>query len=89
MTGGAILLGDVAARTDMLHVACKRCNRAGKYKLAKLIEQHGRSFPIPLLLDELAGDCPKRESVTVYDLCGIFCPGLAELFGISPGSICK
>jgi hypothetical protein len=60
-------------------VACKRCNRAGKYKLAKLIEQHGRSFPIPLLLDELAGDCPKRESVTVYDLCGIFCPGLAEL----------
>ena len=89
MTGGAILLGDVAAKTDTLHVGCKRCNRAGKYKVATLIERHGRSFPIPVLLDELSADCPKRESVTIYDMCGIFCPGLAEVFGISPGSICK
>jgi hypothetical protein len=64
VTGGAILLGDVAARTDMLHVACKRCNRAGKYELATLIEQHGRSFPIPLLLDELAGDWGGRAART-------------------------
>jgi hypothetical protein len=89
MTGGAIVLGDVADRTDVLNVGCRRCGRAGKYKLTRLIEQHGRSFPIPVLLDELSADCPKGESVTAYDLLWDFCPGLAEVFGISPGSICK
>jgi hypothetical protein len=72
-------LGDVAARTDALEVACTRCDRAGRYPLATLIERHGRSFPIPTLR-AFSEDCPKRFSVSAYDLCGVHCPELARLF---------
>jgi hypothetical protein len=37
---GSLTLADVADRTDVLAVACGRCERAGRYPLATLI---GRS----------------------------------------------
>jgi hypothetical protein len=46
----------------------------------RLIETYGAALPIPLLLRTLSADCPKRESVSHYDLCGIHCPGLPALF---------
>jgi hypothetical protein len=71
---GSFTLAEVAARTNVLAVACSRCERAGRYPLATLIEQHGRSFSIPMLLDELSKGCPG------YDLCGLCCPELPALF---------
>lgn len=46
----------------------------------RLIEQHGRSFTVPDLRRLLAVDCPKRVSVSAYDLCGAHCPDLPRLF---------
>jgi hypothetical protein len=80
MTSGSITLGGVAARSDVLIVACTRCDRAGRYQVVRLIETYGAALPIPLLLRTLSADCPKRESVSHYDLCGIHCPGLPALF---------
>ena len=77
---GSITLADVAARTDVLVVACTRCERAGKYRLDTLIINHGRRFGIPALLRTLSADCPKRLSVSAYDLCGVHCPELSALF---------
>jgi hypothetical protein len=77
---GSLTLGDVAARTDVLAVACGRCERAGRYPVATLGERHGRSFPIPTLLRALSEDCPKRLSVNAYDICGVHCPELPKLF---------
>jgi hypothetical protein len=42
---GSLTLLDVAERTDALVIACGRCERAGRYTVAALIEQYGRSFP--------------------------------------------
>ena len=58
---GSLTLRDVAAETDTLVVACSRCDRAGRYPVATLIEKHGRSFPIPTLLRTLAADCPSTR----------------------------
>jgi hypothetical protein len=44
-----------------LVIACGRCNRAGRYPVATLIEKHGRSFPIPILLRTLSADCPSTR----------------------------
>jgi hypothetical protein len=74
---GAITLGDVAKRTEVLNVACTRCERAGCYQMKTLIAQHGRWFGVPRLLKLLSKDCPKRESVSAYDLCGM--PGSAAI----------
>jgi hypothetical protein len=70
----------VAARTPTLAVACNRCERAEGYRLTALIARYGKSFSIPELLSLLSADCPKRGSVTAYDVCGIHCPDLPALF---------
>lgn len=80
MTTGSITLGDVAARTQVLAVGCNRCDRAGRYPVAKLIETYGAVLPVPLLLRTLSADCPKREAASLYDICGIHCPGPPALF---------
>jgi hypothetical protein len=77
---GAITLADVAERSDVLAVACTRCERAGRYRLDTLIITHGRHCGIPSLLARLSADCPKRRSVSTYDLCGIHAPELSALF---------
>jgi hypothetical protein len=67
MPAGSITLADVADRTPTLAVACDRCDRAERYKLATLIAL-------------LSGDCPKRGSSNLYARCGINCPELPALF---------
>jgi hypothetical protein len=80
VSGGSITLGDVAEHTTVLAVACSRCERAGRYKLDALIARHGVGFGIPSLLRLLSDDCPKRKSVSAYDLCGVHCPELSSFF---------
>jgi hypothetical protein len=64
----------------VLAVACSRCDRAGRYDLDTLIARHGGGFGIPALLRKLSDDCPKRQSLSAYDLCGVHCPDLPGLF---------
>jgi hypothetical protein len=80
MPAGSLTLADVAGRTADLAVACTRCDRAGRYHMAKLIARHGPVFPVPELLRLLSADCPKRASVSAYDLCGAHFPELSRLF---------
>jgi hypothetical protein len=57
-----------------------RCERAGRYRLDTLIARHGPDFGIPALLNKLSADCPKRASVSAYDVCGVRCRELPALF---------
>jgi hypothetical protein len=75
VASGSITLEQVAAHTALRAVACSRCDRAGRYNLNTLIAPHGPAFGIPELLRLLSGDCPKRQSVSAYDLCGVHCLG--------------
>lgn len=77
---GSIALGEAAKHTAVLTVACTRCDRAGKYRLETIITRHREDFGVQDLLRLLSDDCPKRNSVTVYDLCGIHCPQLPAFF---------
>jgi hypothetical protein len=47
VSSGSITLGEVAARTPVLAVACSRCERAGRYQVAKLVEKYGAELSIP------------------------------------------
>jgi hypothetical protein len=80
---GAITLAQVAQRTEVLAVACSRCNRAGRYRIDTLIAQKNEPrFGIPALLRRLSDDCTKRASISAYDLCGVHCPELSALFAV-------
>jgi hypothetical protein len=79
MSDGSITLADIAAGTDTLILACTRCERVGQYSVDKLIINHGQRFGIPLLT-KLSAECPRRQSVSAYGLCGIRAPELSALF---------
>ena len=79
-TTGSITLGQVAERTASLGIACTRCDRGERYNVGALIVRHGANFGIPLWLGLLSAECPKRKSLSAYDLCGIHSPDLSALF---------
>jgi hypothetical protein len=38
-----LVFGDIEGKLDMLRVECTRCQRKGRYSVAKLIEKYGRN----------------------------------------------
>ena len=84
MASGALTLAQVAEHTEVLAVACNRCERAGRYPIATLIARHGYDFTVPELLRRLSDDCTKRASISIYNLCGVHCPELSEWFLAHP-----
>ena len=47
MSKGALLLSQIAEKTQMLEVACDRCDRRGRLSVARLIGEHGPDMPMP------------------------------------------
>jgi hypothetical protein len=80
MTDGSILLGQVAAKTDEIEIACKACPRRGRLRTERLVLDHGPAMPMPTLLRLLAGDCPRLASTTMADYCDVHSPTLSTLF---------
>lgn len=77
---GFITLGQVAGRTAALEVACRRCERRGRYGTARLVERHGAGTPMPEMRRVLAADCPRWASRSISELCGVHFPELPGLF---------
>jgi hypothetical protein len=47
MTSGAVTLGDIAGRITILEIACARCERRGRLRVAKLLAEHGAGMGLP------------------------------------------
>ena len=56
---GAVTLGDLAGRVDQLEVRCRRCERHGRLRLARLIANHGARTGLPDLAVRLAVGLPE------------------------------
>jgi hypothetical protein len=79
MPHGALSLGQLAARLTHLEVRCRRCDRCGRLRLDRLIDQHGADFPGPALRDLLPGDCLKRNA-SLYERCNVHFPNVPTVF---------
>jgi hypothetical protein len=42
MPRGFLTFGDIVGKLDVLRVECTKCERKGRYSVAKLIAKHGR-----------------------------------------------
>jgi hypothetical protein len=76
-----ISLGDMRAKgMTMLAVACRRCERRGRLRIARLIAEYG--VDPPNLGELIAHDCPRMRdpSVSVYERCGVHFPELPKWF---------
>jgi hypothetical protein len=81
----AIPPADSDRRAAVLSVACSRCERAGRYNIATLIETYGVRCSVPDMLRSLSAACPKRSAQgSIYDQCGAYCPDLPALFQVPP-----
>lgn len=47
--------------SSIVHVACSRCPRRGRYQRARLIERYGDAVDLDLLLSAIVGDCPQQR----------------------------
>ena len=57
-----------------MEVSCHRCPRRGRYRVTRLIDQHGPNKLLLELKQILSADCPKSRVTTVFDCCGIYFP---------------
>ena len=76
---GAIIFGGLISKLDVLHVACDKCVRKGRYAIARLIEQRGRDAKVLDLLAEITADCPTKQTGNMSDQCAARCPDLPRV----------
>jgi hypothetical protein len=79
LVAGVVLLGQVAARLQVLEVAYNRCDRHGRLRTDRLLAEHGPGLPMPELRRIIAADCPRMVAGHVHDVCGVHFPGLIRL----------
>jgi hypothetical protein len=65
----------MASRITMLEVACRRCERRGRLRVAGLMAQHG-DMRLPELRYILAGGCPKAAVASISKRCSVYFPQL-------------
>jgi hypothetical protein len=70
----------LVGRLDRLEIRCRRCDRYGRLRLAKLIEEHGADMGLPELALRLANKCAKAGTFNPVERCFVFFPQLVKLF---------
>lgn len=82
MPRGVVTLGEVAAKTERVDIACRRCDRRGTLRTDRLVGDHGVAMPIPALFRLIAADCPRMQADKMHDVCGVHMPELPRLIGV-------
>ena len=72
------VFGGIEGKLDVLRVGCTRCDRKGRYSVAKLIEKHGRKGNLMVWREMLNADCPRRDA-RIHDRCDLVCPDLPKV----------
>ncbi len=64
-SNGAVTLGDIIDTITLLEVACSRCERRGRLRVARLIEQHGADMGLPSFAIYSPAIAPCRRGVAL------------------------
>ena len=71
----AVTFADIAGK----RVECAKCGRAGRYRVARLVQQHGGGMTLINWRERLIADCPRRKAAKLDDQCGARFPDLSGL----------
>jgi len=74
-----LTFGDIARKLHVLLIECTRCQRKGRYSVAKLIAQYGRRGNMTKWMSDLRGDCPNRNHPQMHRRCDLICPDLPKV----------
>jgi hypothetical protein len=73
-----VTLGDLVGRLERLEIPCRRCERRGRIRLARLIEEHGAEMALPELGLRLAASCPRATAADLSRRCCVYYPFLVR-----------
>jgi hypothetical protein len=79
MARAYVIFGDLDGKLDVLRVECSKCDRAGRYHVAKLIEKHGRKGNLTKWISDLKADCPNQDAPAFQERCDVRCPDLPKV----------
>jgi hypothetical protein len=68
-----------SASSTWLRVECARCNRSGRYSVAKLVAERGPDAKLTDWLSECTRDCPQKNQAGVVRACDAIMPDLIGL----------
>ena len=57
---------DLEGQLTTIHVRCRRCDRVGRYSLAKMIERRGGAASVRAWLTDLTRDCKDCKGHTTW-----------------------
>jgi hypothetical protein len=61
----SLIFGDIEGKLDVLCVECTKCAHKGRYSVRKLIEKYGRRANLMKWKEQLNGDCPRRDALSL------------------------
>ena len=71
---GAVSLDDLRRRgVSVVWVACRGCERKGRYRRGTLITRFGAECVVPDVGVRLSADCPKCSAL-LFERCRVFFP---------------
>jgi hypothetical protein len=62
-----------------LTVECPKCDRCGRYRVARLVKELGADARLTDWRASIIADCPKVQAASHWDACGAHMPGLIGL----------
>ena len=74
----SVSLADIATRIHMLEIRCGRCDREGRLRVSRLIEQYGGLMRLPDLRTALVKGCDHAGGYGA-GRCDVFYPQLAAV----------
>jgi hypothetical protein len=74
-----LMFGDIEDKLDVLRVECTKCARKGRYSVRRLIEKYGRKANMMKWKEQLNGDCPRRDALSLHERCDLICPDLPKI----------
>jgi hypothetical protein len=74
-----LVFADIERKLDTLCVECTKCPRKGRYSVRKLIEIYGRKANMMKWKEQLNGDCPRRDALSLHERCDLICPDLPKV----------
>lgn len=77
---GSLTPADLVGKLDVLRVDCTKCDRIGRYRVDRLVQQLGREAKLTDWLANITADCPRKLKGGYGDPCGAHCPELPNVF---------
>jgi hypothetical protein len=74
-----LIFGDIDGKLDVLRVGCTTCARKGRYSVRGLIEKYGRKANVMKWKEQLNGDCPRRDVLSLHERCDLITADLPKV----------